>query len=201
MNTSVTLSDRLSGTMDAEALARSMPKNFLVKGMFFTRLLSQLGAAYAGIEPRLDAAPRFGRYLPFSDYPQSDYIRVSTAAAQKLFPSVSLREALRLLGREDFSVVAESTLGKVILAVVGDAQGALLRAPFIYMKMAPSDWIVTGESLDARTVRIEFAPVHGSWEYLLGQLEGVVMKFGGEPVTAIRELPGKKVQFDIRHLA
>ena len=40
-----------------------------------------------------------GRYVPFTDYPQADYIRVSVAAAQKLHPTRSLREALRRLGR------------------------------------------------------------------------------------------------------
>jgi uncharacterized protein (TIGR02265 family) len=199
LDTTLTLGNRLSGSIDAEAIAQGIPKTFLVKGMFFARLLAQLGPGYSTIEPRLQAAPRFGRYLPFSDYPQSDYVRVSTTAAQKVFPNVPLREAMRLLGREDFSVFAASTLGKVILAVVGDSRSAFLRTPFIYMKMAPGDWVVTSEELDERTIRIEFAPVHGIWEYLLGQLEGVAMNYGGDPTTTIRELPGKKVQFDVRY--
>ena len=199
MSTTLTLTDPLAGSLDPEALARAIPKSYLVKGMFFGRLLAQLGPGFASVEPKLDVQPRLGRYVPFSDYPQSDYVRVSTATAQKLFPGVPLREAMRLLGREDFSVFASSTLGKVILAAVGDARSALLRTPYIYMKMAPGDWSVTGEELDARTIRIEFAPVYGTWEYQLGQLEGVVMNYGGEPMTTIHELPGKKIQFDVRY--
>jgi uncharacterized protein (TIGR02265 family) len=197
--TTVSLGNRLAGSIDAEAIVASIPKSFLVKGMFFARLLAQLGPGYAAVEPRLEAAPRLGRYLPFSDYPQTDYVRVSTVTAQKLFPNVPLREAMRLLGREDFSVFAASTLGKVILAVVGDTRSAFLRTPFIYMKMAPGDWVVTSEVLDEKTMRIEFAPVYGTWEYLLGQLEGVVMNYGGDPTTTIRELPGKKIQFDVAY--
>jgi uncharacterized protein (TIGR02265 family) len=199
LTTIVTLADKLTGSVDAEAIAASIPKTFLVKGMFFARLLTQLGPGYAAVEPRLEAAPKLGKYLPFTDYPQTDYVRVSTATAQKLFPGVPLREAMRLLGREDFSVFSASTLGKVILAVVGDARSALLRTPFIYMKMAPGDWVVTSVDLDGKIMRIEFAPVHGTWEYLLGQLEGVVMNYGGEPTTTVRELPGKKIQFDVAY--
>jgi uncharacterized protein (TIGR02265 family) len=197
----ITLSDSLLGSMDPEAVARSIPKTFLVKGMFFARLLVQLGPDFAPIVFRLQAPARFGRYVPFSDYPQADYVRVSAATAQKLFPGVPLREAMRLLGREDFSVFAASTFGKVILAVVGDARGALLRTPTIYTKMAPGDWVVTGEELDEKTIRIAFEPVHGTWEYLLGQLEGIVMNYGGEPTTVVQELPNRKVQFDVRHTA
>jgi uncharacterized protein (TIGR02265 family) len=199
LDRTVTLSDALVGSLDPEAVARAIPKSYIVKGMFFGRLLAQLGPGFDAIAPKLEAAPRLGRYVPFSDYPQSDYVRVSTATAQKVFPGVPLREAMRRLGREDFSVFSSSTVGKVILAVVGDARSALLRTPMIYMKMAPGDWVVTGEEISDKVVRIAFAPVYGTWEYQLGQLEGVVMNFGGEPVTTIRELPNRRLEFDVQY--
>jgi uncharacterized protein (TIGR02265 family) len=194
-----TVADPLTGTLDPEAVAKSIPPDYAVKGMFFARLAAQLGPAFAAVEPRLESPPRFGRYVPFSDYPQADYVRVSTATAQKLYPGIPLREGMRRLGRDDFSVFAASTFGKVILAAVGDARSALLKTPFIYQKMAPGAWTVTGEEIDAENVRIEFAPVYGTWEYQLGQLEGIVQNFGGSPRTTVSELPGRKLQFDVRH--
>ncbi|HVU05590.1 MAG TPA: DUF2378 family protein [Polyangiaceae bacterium] len=199
MERTVTLADSLVGTLDPEAVAAQLPKSYVVKGMFFARLLAQLGPGFSAIEPKLEQPPRLGRYVPFSDYPQSDYVRVSTATAQKVFPGVPLREALRRLGREDFSVFAGSTVGKVILAVVGDARTALLRTPTIYMKMAPGDWVVTGEEVNDRVVRLQFSPVYGTWEYQVGQLEGLVMNYGGEPKITIRELPSRTLQFDVQH--
>jgi len=190
----------LTGTVDSEVIAAQIPSAYQVKGMFFSRLVGQLGADFAAVEPLLQAPPRFGRYVPFSDYPQADYVRVSGATAQKLYPGTPLREALRRLGRDDFGVFASSTFGKVIMAAVGDARSALRKTPYIYEKMAPGGWTVVGEEVDASTVRIAFAPVYGSWEYMLGQLEGVVLNFGGSPVTTVSELPGRKVQFDVQHV-
>jgi uncharacterized protein (TIGR02265 family) len=196
---SFTPAEPLSGSFDPEVIAKSVPPDYAVKGMFFARLAAQLGAGFAAVAERLESPPRFGRYVPFSDYPQADYVRVSAAAAQKLYPGIPLREGMRRLGRDDFGVFAASTFGKVILAAVGDARSALLKTPFIYQKMAPGPWTVTGEELDDSTIRLEFAPVHGTWEYQLGQLEGIVQNFGASPVTVVSELPGRKIQFDVRH--
>lgn len=194
----LSVTQALSGDLDAEAIARRIPKTNVVKGMFFARHVSELGAEFAKVTPQLDAPPRFGRYVPFSDYPQSDYMRVSTAVALKVYPRLGLREAMRRLGRDDFSVFGESTIGKVILAVVGDARAALLKTPGIYMKMAPGDWTVTGEELNETTVRIEFFPAYGAWEYQLGQLEGVVLKYGVSPTTTVMETSGPRVRFDVQ---
>ena len=196
----VTLSSNqaLSGDVDAEALARAIPKTNVVKGMFFTRHVSQLGAGFANVIPLLDAPPRFGKYVPFSDYLQSDYMRVMAAVARKSYARVGLREGMRRLGRDDFNVFGESTFGRVILAIVGDAKAALLKTPGIYMKMAPGDWTVTGEEIEESLVRIEFCPTYGSWEYQLGQLEGVVLKYGVEPTTTITDLPGSRLRYDMR---
>ena len=192
-------SQALSGDLDAEAIARGIPKSFVVKGMFFARHVSQLGADFANVIPSLETPPRFGKYVPFSDYLQSDYMRVMTAVARKFYARLGLREGMRRLGRDDFNVFGESTFGRVILAVVGDAKAALLKTPFIYMKMAPGDWTATGEEIDENTVRIEFTPTYGSWEYQLGQLEGVVLKYGVEPTTTVSEIPGPGIRYDVRH--
>jgi uncharacterized protein (TIGR02265 family) len=196
--TTVSSSQSLSGDVDAESIARQIPKTNLVKGMFFARHVSMLGAEFANVTQSLEAPPRFGKYVPFSDYPQSDYMRVMSAVARKSYARLGLREGMRRLGRDDFNVFGESTFGRVILAVVGDAKAALLKTPGIYMKMAPGDWIATGEEIDDTTVRIEFCPTYGSWEYQLGQLEGVVMKYGVQPTTTITELPGPLIRYDMQ---
>ena len=194
----ISSSQALSGDVDAETVARAIPKTQIVKGMFFARHVSLLGADFANVVPLLDSPPRFGKYVPFSDYLQSDYMRVMTAVARKQYARLGLREGMRRLGRDDFNVFGESTFGRVIMAVVGDAKAAILMTPGIYMKMAPGDWTATGEEIDENTVRIEFAPTYGSWEYQLGQLEGVVMKYGVQPTTIVTELPGPGIRYDIR---
>jgi uncharacterized protein (TIGR02265 family) len=198
--TTVTLADPLVGSIDLDAIIREVPPGFQAKGMFFARLANQLGDGFEALLPKLAAPPKLGRYVPFSDYPQGDYMRISAAVAQKLYPSVGLREGFRRLSRDDFGVFASSTLGKIFLAAIGDARSALLKVPAIYQKMAPGSWTVHGEELDASTIRLEFGPHPGAWEFQLGQLEGVVLNFGGTPVTTITTFLDRKIQFDVRYV-
>lgn len=192
-------STQLTGTLDVEATARRIPRTYVLKGMFFSGLVSSLGAEFEALASKLDAPPRLGRYVPFSDYPQSDYLRVSARVAQKTYPNLSIREALRRLGRRDYDVFAGSTFGKIMLSVVGDAQAALHKVPMVYTKVAPGDWTVTSEQIHPRTVRLEFAPSYGSWEYQLGQLEGVVMNFRASPSIIVSEIPDHKLRFDVSY--
>jgi uncharacterized protein (TIGR02265 family) len=191
--------DVLVGDIDLETQVREMPRSYLVKGMFFARLVDQLGADWSLVEGQLLQAPRGGRYVSFKDYPQADYMRLSVALARKLHPRQSVREAVRRVARKDFDVFAASTFGKVVLAVVGDARGALLKTPFVYGKMTSGDQVVEGFELDPRTVRLEFRPHYGSWEYVLGQLEGVAAHYGRPPVITVSELPEQTLRFDIEH--
>jgi uncharacterized protein (TIGR02265 family) len=191
--------DILVGEIDVEEHVREIPGSYLVKGMFFARLVEQLGADWSLVEGQLLRAPRDGRYVAFKDYPQADYMRLSVALARKVHPRQSLREAVRRVARKDFDVFAASTFGKVVLAVVGDARGALLKTPFVYSKMTSGDQVVDGFELDPRTVRLEFRPNYGSWEYVLGQLEGVASHYGRPPVVTVSELAERTLRFDIEH--
>jgi uncharacterized protein (TIGR02265 family) len=199
LNTVFSPDDPISGTFDVEATARAFTRKHLAKGMFFNRLLSVLGSSFGDLVPSLEAPPRLGKYLPFSDYPQGDYLRLAVAVAERTYPAWSLREGIRRLSRDDFKVFSDSTLGKVLLAVAGDAHAALLNLPSMYMKVATADWKITGEEIDKGAVRITFAPVLGPWEFQLGQLEGLVLAFGKTPSVRVVELPRSAVRFDVRH--
>ena len=189
----------LTGSYDVESRARNIPASYIVKGMFFSRLRSKLGDRWSEVELTLERPPRLGHFMPFTDYLQSDYMRICGAAAAASYPNLPLREGLRRLARDDFAVFAASTFGKVVLAAVGDVHRALLTTASIYGKMAPGDWTIRGEELDARTVRVEFLPDPGSWEYKLGQLEGVVMHFGARPLVTVSEPARGSVRFDVVH--
>jgi len=191
--------DPISGTFDVDATARLFTRAHLVKGMFFNRLLAVLGPSFGDLVPSLAAPPRLGKYLPFSDYPQGDYLRVAVAVAERSYPAWSLREGIRRLSRADFKVFADSTLGKVLLAVAGDVHAALLNVPSTYTKVTSANWTITGEAIDQGAVTITFAPLLGPWEFQLGQLEGVVLAFGKTPSVRVMELPKGAVRFDVRH--
>lgn len=189
----------LVGDYDFEANAKEVPESYVVKGMFFLRLAERVGKDWDRIASTLDRPPRRGRYVAFSDYPQADYERLSVFVARKLHPQSGLREAVRRLARDDFDIFAASTFGRVVLTVVGDARSALHKVPYVYSKVAPGHVSVRAEDLDAHTVRIEFDPNYGSWEYQLGQLEGIVVAFGGRPSVRIHELPDRLLRFDVTY--
>jgi uncharacterized protein (TIGR02265 family) len=191
---------RLPGDIDVEAQVALISPEFQVKGMFLSPLVQGLPAdMWDELCPRLQSPPRGGRYTAFRDYPQADYMRISTTLARHRFPEVGLREAMRRLARQDFDVFSASTFGKVLLAVVRDARGALLKVPLVYDKVAPGGYTVRGGELDDGTVRIEFENYPHDWAYMVGQLEGVVLHYGTDPVTVVREPTPGHVQFDVQY--
>jgi uncharacterized protein (TIGR02265 family) len=188
----------LEGSLDIEPIAASFPPSYTVKGMFCTRFTELLGEDFGSVVPTLSSPPRGGRYVPFKDYPQSDYTRLTVAAAAKLFPKRSLREGLRCLARDDLRTFAASMFGKIVLAVAGDARATLLRVPDAYRRVAPGP-TVRAEELDASTVRVVFEEHRGIVEYVVGQMEGVVLSFGQEPTVTVRKLEVETLAFDVRH--
>lgn len=190
----------MEGERDPEIVARETPANYRVKGMYFLRLREKVGHQWDTVAPMLDQPPEGGRYLAFKDYPQSDYTRLIAAAAARAYPRLPPREAIRRVARDDIRVFSKSTLGKVVLSVVGDARKALMTMASVYKKMASGDWKIRATELSARDVRIEFVDLHGMWEYQLGQIEGVVTHYGAGCTVTVEELGPQHVRFDARVL-
>jgi uncharacterized protein (TIGR02265 family) len=188
----------LDGALDIDALVSNTPRNYTVKGMFCTRFADLLGDDYERVEPKLVAPPRGGRFVAFKDYPQADYTRIVAAAAAKRFPAIGLREAMRRVARDDIGTFSSSMFGRIVLTVIGDARASLLRVPDAYHRIAPGP-IVQAEDVDPRTTRITFEGYRGSFEYVLGQLEGVVISYGQMPVVTVHRPVGDSVRFDVVH--
>ncbi len=172
----------LLGSFDVESRLERVPRTYTLKGMFFSPLLSSLGSQdWDRVRAELVAPPRAGRYLAFADYPQVDYCRLALAAAERLHPDVALPEAARRLARRDFTVFAESRLGKVLIGLAGDLPTVLCALPTLYDKVTRGGR-VSAERLDGGGVRLEYRDYHGWVDcYTLGTLEGVVMHFGRRP--------------------
>jgi hypothetical protein len=71
--------------------------------------------------------------------------------------------------------------------------------PFIDRNLAPGDWDIAAEDLDDRTVRLDFRPFVGRWEYIIGQFEGAVLHYGPSSVIHVYELDAGHVRFDVEH--
>jgi uncharacterized protein (TIGR02265 family) len=189
----------LRGTYDVEAEVRAIPAAYGVKGMFFDRLVQVLGPDFESVSKELEKAPPNGRYVGFRDYPGGDFARLAAACGRKVHPRLGLREAVRRIALDDFRVFAESTIGKVTLAVASGARSILNKVPFIYRSLAPGDWDISAEDLDERTVRLDFRPFVGRWEYAVGQFEGAVLHYTERSVISVYELEAGHIRFDVEH--
>lgn len=189
---------RVTGSFDLEAVVARYPRHYVVKGMFCNRLVDLLGDDFAALMPQLSAPPRSGRYLAFNDYPAGDYTRLAVASAAKHYAEHGMSEAVRRVAREDFAAFASSTWGKVALTLVGDPHTALLHMPEAFARVAPGPEL-RAEELGTKSVRMTLLRYFGLVEYMLGQLEGVVLAFGPPPTITIRQHARDHFSFEIEH--
>jgi uncharacterized protein (TIGR02265 family) len=120
------------------------------------------------------------------------------AAALKRFPDLPLSEATRRVARDDFKTFAGSTWGKIALTLVGDPRGALLRMPEAFARAAPGPELRV-EVCAQRTVRMILVRYRGLVEYMLGQLEGIVMMYERTPTIVVHQADRDLLSFDVDH--
>lgn len=187
----------LHGDIDEDSLFPDGGKDFLLKGMFFRRVAKVLGRRLDDLIPELERPPGRAGWLPFSDYPQRDYTRLSVAAARMRHPRHSDREALRRLARDDVHVFADSMIGRVMMSVIGDTRRALAELPTVYDKVAPGPWGFAASADGDRGLRITIANHPGEWCYQIGQCEGIAAHYGDRLQT--RAVPnGRGVELHLR---
>lgn len=194
----VDLDTPLTVSFDPEERCALVPRDHVVKGIFFTPKVELLGEDFAKVEPRLLAPPRLGRYVPFGDYPAVDCVRLCFAAAVKAFPDLPIAEACRRIGRRDMLTFCAWPRGSEMLGFPDGVESALLRLPSVYTALH------RGGSCSARkrsngAMRIELS---GLWAMLdnlhLGVIEAVVMHFGARPTTELKMLDIEHATFDVR---
>lgn len=167
----------LTGTLDLDAMLPRYPKTDSIKGMFFGRFSETLGDL-GRFADQLSSPPRFGRYVPFTDYPLRDYMFLVNRSVEKRYAALGLREGLRRLARDDLAIFGQSVLGRVMVEVAGSAHPALLATPKAFAAVAKGGLVLSARSLGPTRVEMTFAGVYGAWEYNVGQLEGIVGFFG-----------------------
>jgi len=189
MRFTVVPSQPLLGDYDIEASVREIPKDHVMKGMFFSRYLKALGSRYRFIEEKLEAPPRLGKYLPFSFYPFRDFMRIFDAAARQSYPEISIREAHRREARNEVDVFVESTLGKVTFSLVENPQTALARYPEIFRVLVQGPKVRLTRT-GKYQVTIDYKQHYGSIGYTIGVIEALVSNFDATPELAVDDAGG-----------
>ncbi len=179
----------LTGDYDVEASAREIPKDHVMKGMFFSRYIKVLGSRYRLLEDKLEAPPRLGKYLPFSFYPFRDFMRIFDASARQSFPDLPGREAHRREARKEVGVFIESTLGKVTFSLVENPQTALARYPEIFRVLVQGPKVRLTRS-GQHQVTIDYKQHFGSLGYTIGVIEALVSNFDASRELDVDDLGG-----------
>lgn len=188
----------LQNDFDAEERFAKFPAEFTLKGLFFPRLVLMLGDEWTKLESSLQAPPHFGKYFPFSDYPQVDYSRLTYAVSKKCFPRLPLREAARRVARRDFEVFADSRVGGVMLSMLAGVDSALLKLPQI-LDIVLSGGSCKGTRLDDKAVRLEWDNFLGWLDcYSIGMVEGIVSHFGHAATIEVRMQKYGFATYDVR---
>lgn len=180
----VTHRDTLSGDIDIEALIRAVPPKHLIKGAFLAKNASHAGPELEKLQPKLVAPPRGGRYLPFTDYPFVDYLRVTDAAARRKYRTVGGREAHRLLARSVYQTFSETTLGKVVGTLATGPASVMLKYEEVYNRMLVGARVTMRQRAD-RHIEAEFINYYSTLEAIVGVFEGMVLTFQGSPQVAV----------------
>jgi uncharacterized protein (TIGR02265 family) len=173
-----------SGDVDLEKLLRLAPSTHTIKGAFVATNAAIVAKEWPQIEASLRAPPRAGQYLPFSDYPLADFLRVTDAAARRRYPGMPTCESHRLLSRATFETFSQTTLGRVTLALVSGPGSLLMKYEEIFNRMLHGPR-VTVRSTGERSVEVSYVGYFGTREAIFGVLEGSVIACQFEPTVVV----------------
>ncbi len=153
--------------LDVAVHIRAMPPNARIKGMYPAAIVD--GARARGLS--LPTARE--RYVAFHDVPMREYATLLVEAAGAFFPELTLRSALRKLGRASREVFAQSVVGRVVLSAASDLPGALTASAKAYVISLPPARAEVRE-LDERRAVFALANVYNFLDsHHVGVLEGI----------------------------
>lgn len=105
--------------LDVTRALASIPEQAAIAGMFFMALSD-------GAERRqVRLAFSRPRYLPFGFYPVREFAPLLVEAAERFYPTLPVRQGLRLIGRVGPKALLSSMLGKVTLGAAEGVQASV----------------------------------------------------------------------------
>lgn len=159
---------------DPQAHLDGCPNQVKSVGLFFNDVLSSL----RGSKPRSPRLQQLAakRYVAFLKYPQREFLELVSLVAAEVHPHVALGEAIRRIGRSNYTTFVDTMLGRTIFGVAGrDVHSILHLGPRALMAvMTDSDGLVTAER-NNHIWRYTFSNYPAFIDtYCVGVLEGVL---------------------------
>ena len=190
----------LTGKVDAGARVAAVHPSMTTKGMYLADLMARLETRHVDdVWPTLQAPPRHQVYQAFLDYPFADALRWLHAVARFSYPSVSLLEGLRQLGRDTVKVFVASHAGQVVRSMTTGPREALLRMPAMWKVTDPAHAVVASEPRPGE-VHFEVRGFPGWIDCgLIGTLEQVVISRGATPEIDVLLSGPELGEFSVRY--
>lgn len=190
---------RFGRSIDIEEQVRLLPAGAACKGLFFNDPIQRLRR----VDPKhalLDAGNAAGRrYVPFFDYPYSDFMRVLGATATAVYPTVPKGEALRRLGRAGYEALLQSQVGKVLFGVFGKSFEQVVKMGARGWAVSISFGKVEVEEVGPQHVRYHFRDLPALLEtYQVGIVEGGMNVCGVEGEVRVHLTDPGNGSFDIQ---
>ncbi|MDQ3033478.1 MAG: DUF2378 family protein [Myxococcota bacterium] len=189
---------RFDRAIPLEEHVRLLPEGAACKGLFFNDPIERLRKVAPG-HPLLVGGIAGRRYVPFFDYPYSDFMRLLAGTAQAVYPNVPLGEGLRRLGRAGYEALLQSHVGKVIFGVFGSSFGDVVKTGARGYAVSINFGKVEVEVVGPQHVRYRFERLPAFLEtYQVGIVEGAmnVCKVQGEILVHLSDPANGS--FDIR---
>jgi uncharacterized protein (TIGR02265 family) len=98
--------------LDVDEICATLPSDIVLRGMFLQGVVDMCAK-------RGQPLVGFGPYIAFKEYPVATHVRLLAAAGRALYPQDSARRAFQLLGRDAYSTLVDTMIGKVIFGVLG----------------------------------------------------------------------------------
>lgn len=165
---------------DGDALVRAVPADATMTGLFLE--------AVAGVARERGKSPKAARprYVPFQPYPLREHCELLVEVSRLAFPLMTLREALRKLGRGAPQTLVRSTVGRVVFgAAEGPLETIRAMAKSYSMHMRPCSLEV--DRLADRAAIVRVSEVHNFLDsHNVGVFEGVLKHAGVRGTVKIR---------------
>ena len=189
--------ESLTGDLDAQALIARLPDWYLIRGAFMTAMAEPLAPdVWQRVRRDLEAPPRERSYIAIKDYPQRDFVRLWWALAEQRFGHLPARERARRIARQDIDRFLDGTVGRIVMSIAGDLAAFVSRFPEAY-KLTVKGQHADALRMDNDTVRVRVYNEPGSWEYTLGQVEGIALHFQKESTIDVT-VEGQRLTLDLR---
>ena len=179
--------------IDVEQVLQKVPADANVRGIFFRTAIQEMQKTNLSLPENFD-------YAPFLTYPVKDLIHVLVAACEIVYPGISLRKGLRMLGHKVFGNIAATKAGGMLLKMAGGNLSLAVGLTGRFYQLLSSGGTASVLKIDDHRAIIS---LRNTWifpdAYHVGIFEGAIREFGKHGVVMVRQLSMSDVDLKLEY--